>query len=236
MNDEQNNFKDILSYIPENTSYLFGNKNPPPKDYLTQTADKLEKSLNAIRNIINEDIPKLKDDKFKNNLNFAFNYYDLIIKNMKEGTLKNIGYTESQRFFIYGYKLYPVVRGEISDSKKLVDTINKVAKDSNISINWEKCGQFDCLKLDGNKTDDMFLTFVVKDKSVVFSAYDYDMKDEMYKHLTEKSTVKNSFSVKKFDDFLASSNFKGYGDGFIDINRIGNFFIEKSGGDKPVLL
>ena len=222
-------FENLLAFVPKNTTYLFGNKNALPEDYTNKQIDKMGKVVDSLDDIFNN---KSTDKNSSSEFNFITNFYKDFTKLYKEDNLKKMGYEKGLRTVIYGYKLYPVLRVEIADNKAFTGYLNRIAKENNTSIEWEQCGQFQCLTSKASN-DDMMTTFVVKEKSIAFGLYGVDIKDEMIKHLTEVTPSNASYSIKEFNALLAENNFKGYGDGFVNLEVLSNKLIEKMKKDIP---
>jgi len=226
--NKKNDFKELLAYVPENTSFLFGNREAIPTDYLDKKVNYIEKLINTFRKIIEDIDANISSNSVEN---FVFNYYDEFLKNYKNNTLENMGYSKGEKSVIYEYEYAPIVRSTIRDSKKFIDSINLIAKESNLSLEWKECGEFKCISPDNNESD-MLFTLVVKNKSTILSIYKRDIKNKILKHLIEKPNIKNSYSIKKFNNFLKENGFRGYGDGFINITKVANYLIPKSNIDK----
>ena len=213
-NSSSGSFEELLAYVPANTSYLFGNKNAIPQEYALKQMEKVEKFVDLFKDMSVED-----KNSSSRSVDFISNYYEKFIKLYKDDNLKSMGYKKGQRVVLYGYKLYPVLRAEIIDSKAFINTINSIAKDSNVSVEWESCGKFQCLKAE-DPNSELMTAFVVKDKSIALSLYTKDIKDDMFKHLTQATSTKNSYSMDKFNKVLTENSFKGFGDGFVDLELL----------------
>jgi hypothetical protein len=222
------NFKQLLAYVPQDTSYLFGNREVIPEKYINKQIENIQKVVDSFKDILTEEN---KDKNISNIVEFVSNYYKYFIKNYKNNTVESMGYDKRQKMVIYGYDFYPVLRADIISSKSFIDSINGIATESNLSIEWEKCGQYECLQSEDNSSD-LSVIFIVKDKSIALSIYDKSNKNKMLKHLTQNATLKNSYSIKEFDTFLKENSFKGFGDGFIDIDRLTQYVVSKSELDK----
>ena len=226
-NDNGGRLEKLLAYVPSNTTYLFGNKNAVPEDYIDKQLDKMTALIEIIKDIASEE--KMDKDTSEG-ISFISNYYKHFIKLYKDNNLKEMGYEKGQRAVIYGYNLYPVLRAELVDSKAFINTINHIAKESNSSVEWKSCGKFQCLQTEDSKSG---LAFVVKEKSMALSFFPKEAKDEMVKHLTDATPVKDAYSIEKFDKLLTKNNFKGFGDGFIDLEALTNRLVTTIKKDIP---
>lgn len=221
--------KELLAYVPQNTLFLFGNKNSIPKEYLDARIKNINSILNGFQKIIQDE--NISND-LSRDINFIFNYHREFLKNYKNNSLEKMGFNGiNDKGVIYEYKNALIARSTIKDSKNFIDSINSIAKESNLSIDWKKCRGFECISTDSNESDIIF-TLIVKSKSVVFSLYRKEIRDEILKHLIEKPNIKNSYSIDKFNNFLKENGFLGYGDGFINIKRVANYLVQKSNIDK----
>jgi len=221
-----NRFEKLLAYVPNDTSYLFGNKNAVPEDYADMQMNRVEKLIDALKEMVEEE----SSNKSSNDIDFISSYYKHFTKSYKDNNLKSMGYEKGQRVVLYGYKFYPVLRAEIVDSKAFMNTINLIAKESNSSVEWESCGKFQCLK---SKESNTMTTFVVKEKSIALSIYPKELKDDMFKHLTADTPTKNAYAMDSFNRLLSENNFKGFGDGFIDLQAVTDRLIATIKKDIP---
>jgi len=209
-------FEKLLSYVPNDTPYLIGNKKALPEAYMDKQIEKIQNLVNVFKDIITKENNRTK---VSTEMDFISNYYAHFMKAYKEDTLESMGFEKGYRSVVYGYGFYPVVRSEIVDSKAFIETINRIAKESNTSVEWESCGAYQCIKSDTEKSE-FTATFVVKEKSIAFSFYNKNIQEEMLKHLSENKAVDKAYSIKKFDTLLAKNNFQGYGDGFVNLETL----------------
>ena len=208
---QNSNLEKLLAYVPKDTSYLFGNKRAIPDEFRKRQA----KSIEVLVDTLNKQHPNKKADLIKD-----------ILKSYKENNFADYGLEKDRSMVVYGLDIYPVVRTEISTPDKFINSLNKIAKETNSTIAWKDCSGYKCLdeKLD-SKTG---AALVVKKNTIAMSLYPLDKKESYLKHLTGKADSKNSYNIKSFDKFLSDNHFKGYSDGFIKLKPIVNFFLTKA--------
>jgi len=217
--DSSTSFKQLLEYVPKETSFLFGNREPIPSDYLETKLENFNRFLDKLQEILTEDNSSILNENSIKSIDFIRNYSKEFIKNYKSNTLEQMGYSKSGRVVIYEYKSTPVLRLTIANSKNLIDSINSIAKESNLSLEWKECGGFKCLSYINNSLD-LILTLVVKERNIALSIHTKESRDKIITHLTQKPDIKNSYPIEKFDKFLKENGFRGYGDGFIKIEKL----------------
>ena len=215
-NENKESFERLLRHVPQDTLYLLGNKNPLPKKILDTQFAKITQFVEAI-------------DKFSENNNTRqfFDQYYRFNKAFQEDKLDVYGIKKDMQTLLYGYKLNPVLRMQLNDSKKFIAYINSIAKESNESIPWEECGAYPCIHSpQGKQSQKIMLTLVVLETELAIALYDISDKNEMQTHLLEKALAK-SYTPQKFNTFLQENNFLGYGDGFIDLDAIVSAIADK---------
>jgi hypothetical protein len=207
-------FNELLSYVPSDTAYFFGNKEALPKKLLDTQFQKIDSFVEIIAKTSDEN-----DTEFlKQYTNFA--------KAFKEDNLSAYGIKKDMHLVVYGYKFMPVVRIEIQDTQKLITSIEAIAKENNKSIEWKQCGNYRCIS-EAQENDNIGFSFVIHNRHIALSIYDLKDKNEVLTHLTGEKIVNKGYSIAQLNSFLQESNFLGYGDGFVHIDKLTQWLVEK---------
>jgi len=219
---DSGNFEALLNYVPNDTAYLFGNRDAVPEEYMNRQIERIETIVKSFTEILAEE----NKDNNSTSIKFVSNYYESFLTAYKSNNLESMGYAKGQRFVLYGYNSYPVLRAEIVDNKAFINSINTIAKKSNLPVKWEKCGAYECLQ--SEDTSDLSLSFIVKEKSIVLSLYSKIDKETVTAHLMQAGTTPNHYSMKDFNSFLEQNNFQGFGDGFINIEKLTSLLLAET--------
>jgi len=138
--------------------------------------------------------------------------------------MANVGIKIDGHSVFYQADLAPVFRTEISSKKALLDTIKKAEKQSGYRVQWKKCSEYDCIDLanEGDKEGDKEsgLVLLLQDKQIAAGIYTDANKQKLMDHLTGKSKPASSYAAADWDQFLAANDYPGYGDGFLNLQKI----------------
>ena len=209
-------FKSMLAHVPADTSYLLANKNAIPEEVMEFH---LKRGKDMLAMISKAQSEKKSDgegvEKFFNAL--LADYSDLMAKDKFEET----GLSKKANSMIYGYDMMPVMRLSYANKEKLMAMIKRAEEKSGYKIEFTKCGDFDCFT-STNPTGEVGMALVFLESQIAVAAFSPDKKEAIVSHLTGKANPKESFSAAKWDTFLKDNDYKGYGDGFINLKSVFN--------------
>ncbi|GAA0419777.1 hypothetical protein GCM10009133_30240 [Cocleimonas flava] len=218
-------FESMLAHVPANTSYLLANKNAIPEEvmeyHLKRGKDMLAMFSKAQAKSDADDKAEGGEkespdaEKFFNAL--MADYSDLLAKDKFEET----GLSKKANSMVYGYDMMPVMRISYASKEKLMAMIKRAEEKSGYKVEFTKCGDLDCFT-STNPTGEMAMALVFLENQIAVSAFTPDKKEAMISHLTGKADPKESYSVAKWDTFLKDNDYKGYGDGFVNLKSVFN--------------
>lgn len=206
-------FTSLLSHVPADTAYLFANENAIPEDVMNFHLKRAKEVMGMMSNL--EDMDKVEKGSSDSFLMALMNIYSDKLAN---GKIEDMGISLKAHSMIYGLDMTPIMRLSYEDKDKVIVTMKEAEEKSGYKLELTKCGDYDCLvsKLDDDKS--FVLAFL--DKQMVGSVYSIDDKDKIFDHITGKSSPKEAYSEDKWEAFLKENDYKGYGDGFVDLKRV----------------
>ncbi len=217
-------FKSLISHVPENTAYFFGNEKAMPDDVLSfhlQRAQELMKMISELE----------EKNKDKKELTGADKFFKTLLTDISthyaDKKFEATGLSLKPTFMVYGLDSLPIARLGFADKTKLMETIKRAEKESDYKIDFQKCGDYDCF-IDEGKDDNLVAMVILKDH-IAASLFSKSDKEKVINHIIGKSMPKTAYSLKKWDTFLEDNNYKGYGDGFISLKNL-------SGTLKPMIM
>jgi len=212
-------FKTMLSHVPADTTYMLANKEAIPDDvmsaYMTRSQDMFK--VIAKLQYKAEKAGKKSEDK-------ALAFYKAIMGEMgdkiADKKFEDTGFSLKPKFVLYGYKLMPVMRMSIADKTKVMELLKRAEEESGYTLKLDKCGEFECYK---NKADDgPKMAIVILKDHLAMSVFSEDTSADVMNHLIGKAEPKESYSEDKWEAFLKENNYKGFGDGFLNLKEIYN--------------
>ncbi len=212
-------FESMLAHVPADTSYLLTNKNAIPEEVMEFHLKRGKDMLAMFSKAQAETKSDGKSDdaegveKFFNAL--LADYSDLLAKDKFEET----GLSKKANSMIYGYDMMPVMRISYADKEKLMAMIKRAEEKSGYKIEFTKCGELDCFT-STNPTGEVAMALVFLDSQIAVAAFAPEKKEAVISHLTGKANPKESYSKAKWETFLKDNNYKGYGDGFINLKNV----------------
>jgi len=210
-------FESMLAHVPADTSYLLANKNAIPEEvmefHLKRGKDMLAMFSKAQADKESKDSEGI--EKFFNAL--LADYSDLIAKDKFEET----GLSLKANSMIYGYDMMPVMRLSYANKEKLMAMIKRAEEKSGYKIEFTKCGELDCFT-STNPTGEVGMALVFLESQIAVAAFSPDKKEAIVSHLTGQANPKESYSAAKWATFLKDNDYKGYGDGFVNLKSIFN--------------
>ncbi len=214
-------FETMLAHVPADTSYMLANKNAIPEEVMEFHLKRGKDMLAMFSKAQAEAKADGKSDdsegveKFFNAL--IADYSDLLAKDKFEES----GLSKKANSMIYGYDMMPVMRLSYANKEKLMAMIKRAEEKSGYKIEFTKCGEIDCFT-STNPTGEVGMALVFLENQIAVSAFSPDKKEAIISHLTGKANPKESYSAAKWETFLKDNDYKGYGDGFINLKNIYN--------------
>jgi len=207
-------FTTLLSHVPADTSYLLANKKPYPEEVMAFQLNRGKSMLTMLSDLEKKDA-KAKE-KGTSGAFFKALFEDFSEKLSKD-KIKETGLSLKATSMIYGYNLSPVARLTFADKEKIMATMKRAEEKSGYKIKLEKCGKYDCF----TSTDkDTSIALVILEDHIAASFFPKSDKQKMLDHLTGKTSPKESYSVKSWDAFIKDNNYKGFGEGFVNLKKL----------------
>lgn len=210
-------FSSLLSHVPADTAFLFANEKPIPDEVISFH---LKRSQEVISMISNMDLEGKEPEK-----NSPESFFKALMENLgnklSKGKLEETGLSLKATSMIYGFEMTPVIRLTFADKEKIMETIKQAEKESGYKVELSKCGDYDCF-LPPNANDDQSIAIVLLKGHIAASIFTAESKEKVMDHLTGKSTPKEAYPLDKWGNFLKDNNYTGYGDGYIDLQRVYN--------------
>ena len=207
-------FSTLLSHVPADTSYLIANKKPFPEEVMAFHLNRSKDIMKMLSDLDKKDQGKAKKGEDGALLSALFEEFSDKLSNNK---LEDTGLSLKATSMIYGYDLMPVIRMTFADKEKLMATLKRAEKKSEYKAKLTKCGEYDCF-VDTKNKEGVALVFL-KDH-LAASFFPADEKQKIIDHLTGKSSPKQAYSAEKWDSFLKENNYKGFGEGYIDLKKL----------------
>ena len=206
-------FKSLLVHVPADTAYLIANKEAIPEKVMNY---QMQKSKDIMAMLGDSGVFKKAATESKGPGKFfvaLFKEYSDLIANNK---VAESGFTAKAKSIFYGYEMMPVMRLGIADKDKVMAMIKRAEAKSAYKVEFSKCGEFDCFESIDPKGQMAISAVFLKDQ-LAMSLSTVDKKENVKKHLMGEASPKSSYSVASWDAFLKENDYKGYGDGFINL-------------------
>ena len=210
-------FETMLSHVPADTAYMLGNKNPIPEEVMDFHMKRAKETFTMISKLQYQ-AKKPGDEEGKGQAFFKAITEEFGNK-IEDGKYEETGFSPKATSLIYGYKNMPVMRISISDKEKIMELLKRAEEDSGYKMDLTKCGEFDCFKA-SDKKDGPEIAVVLLKNQLVISVFSNEKSEELMDHLIGKSDPKESYSEKKWDEFLKANSYTGYGDGYINLKQL----------------
>ena len=256
-------FEQLLSNVPADTAYLLANKKIIPEDilavHLARSKQALSLWLEMLKDAKTEDSKpaagaetdsstEAKQDETsqvsangtavedKTN-DFFIALLEDLAANMSTDKIANIGIKVDGHSALYGVDLAPIMRYEITNKDAIKATIARAEKSSGYSVEWQKCGDYDCIELGGksDSKEEGGLIITLLEKQVALGVFTADKRQAVMDHLTGKVKPETSYNVASWNSFLAENKYKGYGDGYINLKKVADtaegFILEEAKAD-----
>jgi len=213
-------FKTMLSHVPADTSYMFGNKNPIPADVMDFHMKRSQEAFQIISKLQYKD--KKADDKDKpvsKDEAFFKAITNELSSKMGDKKLEETGLSLKATSIIYGYNEMPVMRVSIADKAKIIELIKRAEEESGYKVDFAKCGEFECLKESLGEDGPSVALVLLKDQ-VAMALFKKDDEKKVIDHLIGKADPKDAYNEEKWDTFLKDNGYKGFGDGFVNLKKL----------------
>jgi hypothetical protein len=145
---------------------------------------------------------------------------DELSEKFESGKIEEAGLSLKAHSIVYGYKLMPVMRMSISDKDKIMELIKRAEDESDHKVEFDKCGEFECMKSKGKRKGDPSVAIVLLKNQVAMSVFSPDKEKEIIEHLIGNAEPKKSYSEDKWDAFLKENGYTGFGDGFVNLKQL----------------
>ena len=212
----EKSFKALLSHVPADTAYIFTNKKPIPKEVMDFHLKRSQEMMKMISNMDADD----KDRTEKGNPDaFMQALMAELSKKLSDGKIEDSGLSLKASAMIYGFDLNPVIRLTFADKDKILATIKRAEKASEFEIKLSKCGDFDCF-ISPKAKDEQTAAIVILKDHLAASIFTDENKDKVIDHLMGKSSPKDAYALDKWDAFLKDNNYTGYGDGYLNLQKL----------------
>ncbi len=242
-------FQKVLSYVPDDTAYLFTNKKIVPKEVMefhlerskqvlvmwmgfmedmnTTSESKSLESKSSAESVEKKSETVVSKDKSDKSKDFFIALMKDLLSNMSLDKIANTGMKVDGHSALYDVDLAPVFRYEITNKAAVKETIKRAEAASDYSVEWQKCGEHDCIELSGKGDNaataaakDGGFIIVLLDDQITGGLYSADNKAAVMGHLTGKSKTEAGYAVSKWDTFLTDNKYQGYGDGYINLEKV----------------
>ena len=211
-------FKTLLSHVPADTAYLIANKKPYPEEIVQFHLNRSKDILKMFSDLEKSEDSKDTSDADKSTPGAFFSaLFNDIAEKIGDKKTDETGLSLKATSMIYGFNTMPVMRITFADKDKLMASIKRAEKKSDYQVKLEKCGDYDCF-VDDEKDQSIALVFL-KDH-LAASLFPATEKQNVIDHLTGKTQPKASYSTDNWDAFLKENDYKGYGDGFINLKKL----------------
>ena len=230
----------ILSYIPENSPYVFVGVEPLPDEVRDKLAGYNSQILNSYRTVIDSALEGefdgaeegvLADEEARERLKAVING---LADMMTDEGMPEAGIDRTSTGALYGVGLMPVVRITLTDDalfeSALVELENKAG------------GKMDTASLDGyayryTDLDKARLIIAANDDQLVATLVPQALSDEMLKSVLGLAPPARSIAQSGYLEALAGKyGYTSFGLGFVDFERIVASFLDDPGGADAELL
>jgi len=218
-------FKQMLSYVPADTSFLFANKKPMPEEVVEFQLQRAKTMLDMVSKTSQDlNIVAGADKKTtKAKLNKSDNFFEALFTDLSD-KLSNKKFAETglstqANNVIYGLETAPVMRLGIADKEAILATLKRAATKSDYPLELSKCGETDCFINKDKASDLTFAAVLIKDH-IALSAFPSEKKETIINHLIGKSSPEKTYSEEDWDSFLAKNKYSGFGDGYLNLQSL----------------
>ncbi len=218
-------FKQMLAYVPADTSYLFANKKPMPEDVVAFQLQRIQKMLEMTSNV-SDDIEAIAESKTKpsktssNKTSDFFNaLFSDIGNKLTEKKFTETGLSTTANNVIYGLETTPIIRLGIANKDAILATLKRAETRSDYKLELSKCGDYDCFINQDKESELTFVAVLIKDH-IALSVFPSDKKETIINHLIGQSSPEKSYSAKDWDSFLTKNKYSGFGDGFLNLQTL----------------
>lgn len=235
--NESKGFKQMLSYVPADTSYLLANKKPMPEEVVEFQLQRAQQMIEMFTKSF--DMKKVSSDTNEKNENASTStttskskpteknksakFVEALLTDLNSKLsskkLNETGLSTTGNNVIYGLQTIPVLRFGISDKDAILATLKRAEKTSGYKLELMSCGDFDCF-VNQDQQSEMTVAAVLLKDHIALSVFPQDKKETMIQHLIGKALPEKPYSEKDWDTFLADNSFSGYGDGYINLQRL----------------
>ncbi len=220
------NFKSLLSFVPEDTAYIFANKEPIPDEVMNFHIKRGQEIMALISPL--DETSKLDEAEKTQTIDkgsadsFLKALLEEVSTKVNEGKIEETGLSLKASTVLYGFEMKPVMRLSFADKDKIMEAIKRAEKSSEYELKLSKCGDFDCFypTTKGMGEKETLAIIVILENHLAVSIYGAEDKDKVINHLIGKTLPKTAYSADKWDDFLKENDYNGNGDGYIDLQKL----------------
>ncbi len=215
-------FKTMLSHVPADTSYMFANKNPIPADVMDFHMKRSQEVFKMISKLqYKAKKAGDKDGSASKGEAFFKAITDEFSSKLADKKFEDTGLSLKATSMIYGYNEMPVMRMSIADKGKILELIKRAEEESGYKVRFDKCGEFECIKESLGDNEPSISVVLLKDQ-LAMALFRKDDEKDVINHLTGKADPKAAYGEDKWDAFLKDNNYKGFGDGFVNLKKLYN--------------
>lgn len=211
-------FKSMLSHVPADTSYMFANKNPIPADVMDFHMKRSQEAFKMISKLQYK-AKKAGDGSTSKGEAFFKAITDEFSSKLADKKFEDTGLSLKATSMIYGYNEMPVIRMSIADKGKILELIKRAEEESGYKVKFAKCGEFECIKESLGDNEPSITAVLLKDQ-LAMALFRKDDEKDVINHLIGKADPKAAYSEDKWDAFLKNNNYKGFGDGFVNLKKL----------------
>jgi hypothetical protein len=227
-------FVEMLTYVPADTAYLMANSETVPEEVLAFQMKRLQTVVAALSANI-KSITAATDGKDKTTENKTDtseakdvtatdvgDFFEALLKevsgNLNKEGLAKLGIKTDGHGMIYEFNMLPVMRYELSNKEAFKALLVRAEKTSGYKIEWNKCGEHDCLISKEGKELNIAAVFI--NNQVVIAPFTTDKKQLLMDHLLGVKKPEKSYKPADWSSFLAENNYKGYSEGFVKLDSM----------------
>lgn len=228
----------IMRFVPADTPYLFATGTPLPDDMLDKLEPKIDEMLKAyqvvFREVFRSIVAKNSGDMSEDDIQRFSAVVDELTSLLSIDGLREAGFERGSQMALFGNGLLPVLRIEVSDTKKFDAAIARMEKAAGESMS--------VAELDGNSyryvgDDEMTLVIGAFDGSAVFSMIPGGFNDDQKRQLLGLRLPEKSIGeTSTLTDIISTYDYTDHYVGFIDARQIASTFIDSPTGLNVALL
>ena len=219
---------ELLSRVPADTPYVFANLRPLPADVTAKLMAMYGPLIGLYRDMLARPQVGITPEEAQ-----ALQLADALLAeldgNMSPEGYARLGLRTDARILMYGEGLLPVLRMELADGQKVRDLITRVETRSGLQAPKALYGDTEYRRIDWGG---MRLLLAVPDNELVLALVPAGDETALLPRLFGDERPATTLAQSgEFQGMLASHDFPGYGDGYVDLRRLVAESKQLSAGD-----